>query len=296
MKLKHFAIPTALLALLLSGCGKQSITTQKQVYSADKVSATIKGTAKNLDKIDYQINNGTKHSVKVNQNTFFFQVPATLKNQTVKISHGSLNKTVTVNKQTSLGKYEQIKKSYNNNLVNASLPKDLTKQAVELQKQQAQLKALAKKDPQQAQTQAAELMQKSTKFKEQFGQASKQAKTKLNDQFLPDHPKDGIQDLVTAKNYTIQGNLDQGQTLSLVLGLKTKDLSSTAGQKAFGTALSLLANSTGANAQEVLKSFGKEVKEIKKNPSSTKSTTITNHGVKFDTAFSAKNIYILITK
>ena len=118
-------ILTAGLSLLLTGCSKVSLSTTAKTYSPDEMVAVVKGHTVNHNTVTYQIDNGTKHSVKVHDKTFVIQVPASDQQQKVKITvaHAGQQQqqTVTVNAAKKLGNYQQIVQKYNQMVVMSKL-------------------------------------------------------------------------------------------------------------------------------------------------------------------------------
>lgn len=100
------------LSFLLTGCSKVDLSTTAKTYTPDEMVAVVKGHTDNKNKVTYQIDNREKHSVKVHDKTFTIQIPASNKQQQVKLmaSHdGSQSqKTVTVKAAKDLGDYQQI--------------------------------------------------------------------------------------------------------------------------------------------------------------------------------------------
>ena len=87
--------------------------------------AVVKGHTANHNTVTYQIDNGTKQHVKVRDKTFVIQVPASDRQQKVKITvaHAGQQQqqTVTVNAAKKLGNYQQIVQKYNQMVVMSKL-------------------------------------------------------------------------------------------------------------------------------------------------------------------------------
>lgn len=125
-----------LLALTLAGCSNNALTTNKTDYHPTALTAVIKGDAK-TKTVHYQINNGATQTVNVKSGTYFFQVPASTKTQTVKVSAGTTHKTVTVHRVKALGNYRKLAAKYNQMTIASHLPAKVQKQLQAAQKNQA---------------------------------------------------------------------------------------------------------------------------------------------------------------
>lgn len=92
----------------------------------------------------------------------------------------------------------------------------------------------------------------------------------------------------------IRAVVSNSQLMGLTLVAESKKLNTTEGLNEFGSTLGTLAGVTGADAKKVLKEFADSTKSVKKGK--TTIDTIQSKGVKFDVAFSEKNIYIYVTR
>ncbi|ANN49780.1 hypothetical protein A6F53_11210 [Levilactobacillus brevis] len=277
-----------LLALTLAGCSNNALTTNKTDYHPTALTAVIKGDAK-TKTVHYRINNGATQTVNVKSGTYFFQVPASTKTQTVKVSAGTTHKTVTVHRVKALGNYRKLAAKYNQMTIASHLPAKVQKQLQAAQKNQAatqkKLTALAKTNPTAA-TAAAQKQQA------KMATAKKQAK----DELLPTSTSAGVKNLVATKDVTIRGNVQNGQLMGLALITPTKQMKTTAGKKQFGTTFALLGTSLDAKPKYVIKKFEKVLKDAKKKSTSTTTKTIYSNGVRFNTGFSTDHLYIYMTK
>lgn len=283
-----------LLTVTLAGCSN-ALTTNKSTYHPTALTAVVKGDAK-TKHVTYQVNDQAKHQVKVAAGTYFFQVPAAPKDQTVKITAGSAHKTVTVKATTKLATYQTFAKQYNQLVTASYLPTKVQKQLQTAQKTQAQTKkklaALAKTDPAAAATAAKQQQAAAQKLQAQLATA----KQKAHDQLLPTRASDGVQNLVTTKDATVRANVQDGQLMGLALIVPTKQMKTKNGQKQFGTTFALLGTTLKANPKTVIKKFEKVLKDAKSNSSSTNTKTIHSNGIRFNTGFSTDHLYIYMTK
>lgn len=107
-------IPT--FFMLLSGCSNLSITTTKNTYQPSGLVAVVKGKATKADKVTYKVNGITK-KVKMNDGHFAFSVPASYKNQNVKIvasdEKTSQTKIVSIQATKKMGDYTAFAQQYN---------------------------------------------------------------------------------------------------------------------------------------------------------------------------------------
>nr|WP_243461211.1 hypothetical protein [Oenococcus oeni] len=123
-------------------------------------------------------------------------------------------------------------------------------------------------------------------------------KSENKDNLLPKKLKNAIKNAVSNKNYIIRVNVANGRLIGISLIVPAKLLSSGSNKKSaqtFATTFALLANSLGANSKNVLEKFTKFAKEAKTSQT-TSLKTISSKGIKFDTGFSTKKIYIFITR
>lgn len=284
-----------LLALTLAGCSNSTLTTNKTSYHPTALTAVIKGDAK-AKTVNYQIDGGHKHQVKVNSGTYFFQVPASTKDQTVKLTAGSATKTVTVKRVTALGNYKKLAAKYNQMVIASYLPTKVQKQLQQAQKTQAatkkKLAALAKTNP----TAAAAAVQKQQVAAKQLAAKMATAKKQAKNDLLPTTAKDGLQNLSKTKDVTVRGNVQGGKLMGLAMIVPTKQMKTKSGQKNFGTTFALLGSTLDAKPKYVIKKFETVLKDAKKNSTSTTTKTIRSNGVRFNTGFSTDHLYIYMTK
>lgn len=284
-----------LLALTLAGCSNNALTTNKTDYHPTALTAVIKGDAK-TKTVHYQINNGATQTVNVKSGTYFFQIPASTKTQTVKVSAGTTHKTVTVHRVKALGNYRKLAAKYNQMTIASHLPAKVQKQLQAAQKNQAttqkKLAALAKTNP----TAAAAAAQKQQAAAKQLQAKMATAKKQAKDELLPTSTSAGVKNLVATKDVTIRGNVQNGQLMGLALITPTKQMKTTAGKKQFGTTFALLGTSLDAKPKYVIKKFEKVLKDAKKKSTSTTTKTIYSNGVRFNTGFSTDHLYIYMTK
>lgn len=284
-----------LLALTLAGCSNNALTTNKTSYHPTAMTAVIKGSAK-TKTVAYQINGGTTHHIKTDGGTYFFQVPAATKTQTVKLTAGKATKTVTVKPVTALATYKTFAAKYNQMVIASHLPTKVQKQLQQAQKTQAatkkKLAALAKTDPTAAAAAAQQQQAAAKKLQAQMATAKKQAQ----DDLFPTTTKDGLKNLVDTKDVTVRGNIQDGKLMGLSLIVPTKQMKTKAGQKAFGTTFALLGTTLKAKPKVVINKFKKVLKDAKKNSTSTNTKTIRSNGIRFNTGFSTDHLYIYMTK
>lgn len=279
----------SLLALTLAGCSSK-LTTNQTTYHPTALTAVIKGSA-GTKTVNYQIDHQAQKKAAVKTGTYFFQVPATTRDQTVKITAGTAHKTVTVKKVTALADYATFVKTYNQAMTASYLPTKVQKQLETAAATKQKLAALAKTNP----TAAAAAAQQQQAAAHTIQTAMATAKTKAHDQLLPTQTN-GLKNLSTTKSVTVRGNVQNGQLMGLALIVPTKQMETTSGQKAFGTTFALAANTLKANPKYVMKQFKKIIKDAKNNSSSTTTKTIRSHGIRFNTGFSADHLYIYLTK
>lgn len=284
-----------LLALTLAGCSNNALTTNKTSYHPTALTAVIKGEAK-AKTVQYQIDNGTKHRVQVSGGTYFFQVPAASKDQTVKVLAKRATKTVTVKKVKALGNYRQLAATYNQMVIGSYLPTKVQRQLQQAQKQQAatkkKLAALAKTDPAAAAAAAQQEQAAVKRLQAQMATAKRRAK----DDLLPTTAKDGVQNLIRNDDVTVRGNVQDGKLMGLAMIVPTKQMKTKTGQKKFGTTFALLGTTLKAKPKYVINKFEKVLKDAKKNSSSTTTKTIRSNGVRFNVGFSTTHLYIYMTK
>ena len=278
-------ILTAGLSLLLTGCSKVSLSTTAKTYSPDEMVAVVKGHTANQNTVTYQIDNGTKHSVKVHDKTFVIQVPASDRQQKVKITaaHGGQQQqqTVTVNAAKKLGNYQQIVQRYNQMVVMSKL----SPQEVQTLKAAAALKkAPSSPNPQLIQQlkQAQQVEQKVQQL--QSTTKSEQLPAQLN----------GIHNAVDNAAYTLRLNVQDGDLMGATMMIPVKSFKDKAQAQQFGTAFVLFSQALGANGKQVMHEF--ESKTKNQDKTQTTSKTIINHGIKYSIGFSTTELYVYITK
>lgn len=284
-----------LLTLTLAGCSSNQLTTNHQSYQPTALTAVIKGQA-SAKHVTYRIDNGTSQTANLKGGTYFFQVPAATKNQTVKITAGSAHKTVTVKKVAALGNYKKIAASYNQMATASYLPAKTQKDLQNAQTNQAatkkKLAALAQTDPAAAAAAVQQQKAAGQKLQQSLATAKKQAK----DDLLPTTTTTGLHNLATTKYTTVRGNVQAGHLMGLALLVPTKEMKTKTGQKKFITTFALLGNALGTKPKSVMKQFEKVMKDAKKNSSSTTTKTIHSNGVRFNVGFSTDHLYIYMTK
>ena len=278
-------ILTAGLSLLLTGCSKVSLSTTAKTYSPDEMVAVVKGHTANQNTVTYQIDNGTKHSVKVHDKTFVIQVPASNQQQKVKITaaHGGQQQqqTVTVNAAKKLGNYQQIVQKYNQMVVMSKL----SPQEVQTLKAAAALKkAPSAPNPQ--------LMQQ-MKQAQQVEQRVQQLQSTTKSEQLPAQ-LDGIHNAVDNAAYTLRLNVQNGDLMGATMMIPVKSFKNKALAQQFGTAFALFSQALGANGKQVMHEF--ESKTKNQDKTQTTSKTIINHRIKYSIGFSTTELYVYITK
>lgn len=278
-------ILTAGLSLLLTGCSKVSLSTTAKTYSPDEMVAVVKGHTANQNTVTYQIDNGTKHSVKVHDKTFVIQVPASDRQQKVKIAaaHGGQQQqqTVTVNAAKKLGNYQQIVQKYNQMVVMSKL----SPQEVQTLKAAAALKkAPSAPNPQ--------LMQQ-MKQVQQVEQKVQQLQSTTKSEQLPAQLS-GIHNVVDNSAYTLRLNVQNGNLMGATMMIPVKSFKDKAQAQQFGTAFALFSQALGANGKQVMHEF--ESKTKNQDKTQTTSKTIINHGIKYSIGFSTTELYVYITK
>lgn len=127
-KIKYFLILLIpIFFMVLSGCSSLSLTTTKDQYQASGLVAVIKGKATKATKLVYTLN-GEKHNVTMHSHEFAFSVPASDKNQDIKIvaSDGKSTETkiVTVKKAQPIANYTEFAQMYNYSTLLAGQPTD----------------------------------------------------------------------------------------------------------------------------------------------------------------------------
>lgn len=278
-------ILTAGLSLLLIGCSKVSLSTTAKTYSPDEMVAVVKGHTANQNTVTYQIDNGTKHSVKVHDKTFVIQVPASDQQKKVKITaaHGGQQQqqTVTVNAAKKLGNYQQIVQKYNQMVVMSKL----SPQEVQTLKAASALKkAPSAPNPQlmQQMKQAQQVEQKVQQL--QSTTKSKQLPAQLN----------GIHNVVDNSAYTLRLNVQNGDLMGATMMIPVKSFKDKAQAQQFGTAFALFSQALGADGKQVMHEF--ESKTKNQDKTQTTSKTIINNGIKYSIGFSTTELYVYITK
>ena len=278
-------ILTAGLSLLLTGCSKVSLSTTAKTYSPDEMVAVVKGHTANQNTVTYQIDNGTKHSVKVHDKTFVIQVPASDRQQKVKITaaHGGQQQqqTVTVNAVKKLGNYQQIVQKYNQIVVMSKLS---SQEVQTLKAASALKKAPSAPNPQlmQQMKQAQQVEQKVQQL--QSTTKSEQLPVQLN----------GIHNVVDNSAYTLRLNVQNGDLMGATMMIPVKSFKDKAQAQQFGTAFALFSQALGADGKQVMHEF--ESKTKNQDKTQTTSKTIINNGIKYSIGFSTTELYVYITK
>lgn len=278
-------ILTAGLSLLLTGCSKVSLSTTAKTYSPDEMVAVVKGHTANHNTVTYQIDNGTKQHVKVRDKTFVIQVPASDRQQKVKITAAhdgqQQQQTVTVNAAKKLGNYQQIVQKYNQMVVMSKL----SPQEVQTLKTAAALKkASSSPNPQ--------LMQQ-MKQAQQVEQKVQQLQSTTKNEQLPVQLS-GIHNVVDNSAYTLRLNVQNGDLMGATMMIPVKSFKDKAQAQQFGTAFALFSQALGANGKQVMHEF--ESKTKNQDKTQTTSKTIINNGIKYSIGFSTTELYVYITK
>ena len=273
------------LSLLLTGCSKVSLSTTAKTYSPDEMVAVVKGHTANQNTVTYQIDNGTKHSVKVHDKTFVIQVPASDQQQKVKITaaHGGQQQqqTITVNAAKKLGNYQQIVQKYNQMVVMSKL----SPQEVQTLKAASALKKASS-------TPNPQLMQQ-MKQAQQVEQKVQQLQSTTKSEQLPAQLS-GIHNVVDNSAYTLRLNVQNGNLMGATMMIPVKSFKDKAQAQQFGTAFALFSQALGANGKQVMHEF--ESKTKNQDKTQTTSKTIINHGIKYSIGFSTTELYVYITK
>ncbi|WP_283596672.1 hypothetical protein [Ligilactobacillus aviarius] len=273
------------LSLLLTGCSKVSLSTTAKTYSPDEMVAVVKGHTANHNTVTYQIDNGTKHSVKVHDKTFVIQVPASDQQQKVKITvaHAGQQQqqTVTVNAAKKLGNYQQIVQKYNQMVVMSKLS---PQEVQTLRAASALKKAPSVPNPQ--------LMQQ-MKQAQQVEQKVQQLQSTTKSEQLPAQLS-GIHNVVDNSAYTLRLNVQNGNLMGATMMIPVKSFKDKAQAQHFGTAFALFSQALGANGKQVMHEF--ESKTKNQDKTQTTSKTIINHGIKYSIGFSTTELYVYITK
>ncbi|BDZ31437.1 hypothetical protein RA086_09475 [Lactiplantibacillus sp. WILCCON 0030] len=319
-KTAFVAVTASLLAVVLAGCGQNTLTTTKSTYTRNGLVASVKGRS-NQKTVHYTLNDGQSKTTKVHNNTFIIQVPTKTTRQTVKLTAGSAKKTVYVKSAKRLTTYKKMATTYNQALIASKMTKSQQKAAQQLQaqgaalkQQQAKIQATVKTAEAQVaaggtaaatgaatlqaqqgaaaklQTQAASL-QTSQKT---VAAAMKTAKAKVTDELLPTKAPTGVTNVLTTKDYKIRMNVQSGDVMGTAMIVPTKAFKDKTRQKNFGTAFALLTSTSGANAKQVMKKFSKETKSNKS--STTTIDPIVSKGVHFTIGVSSSDLFIFMTK
>ncbi len=294
-----------LLLLIVSGVGyyifrPAKVEPDKTVYKASGLSTNIKGTATKNKFISYSINGGKKHSVRIRSNSFAINIPSSNKEQKVTIYNGNVSAKIVVKASKQLADYQKFAKKYNQSLIASSLPKSIIKKANELKKAQVAKQTTAAEIARMSRTEQLQLEEKNKELQQDAKEvqaATAKSKSEKKDNFLPKKLKNAIKNAVSNKNYIIRVNVANGRLIGISLIVPAKLLSGSDKKSAqtFATTFALLANSLGANSKNVLEKFTKFAKEAKTSQT-TSLKTISSKGIKFDTGFSTKKIYIFITR
>ncbi len=280
------------LGTLLSGCGRQ-ITTTKQTYHADGMVAVIKGNTNAKKQLTYQVDHQKAKQVTVNDGTFVIDVPVTNHSQQVKLIATSGQKQithqVTVAAVKPLGNFAKIKQQYNQIVMMAALSKAQQQTLLKAQGAQQQL--------QQAKTGKITLQPQTIAQLTQTAQAAQTviatAKQQSNALQLG-NGQDGITNAIKQNAVTLRTNISNQQLINATLIVPTTSLKNKTAMKQFGTVFAALSQALGANSQQVMQSFQKQIKGQKNTQTAVKS--IINHGIKYEVSFSKQALYIYISK
>ncbi|MGF2384799.1 hypothetical protein [Lentilactobacillus otakiensis] len=305
-KLFGLLVAAASLMLILSGCGKPTLTVSDHHLSANALAVTLKGKS-NQKQVDYTVNGGAKKTVKTNSGAFVISVPTKDYQQTVKLSTDGKHQTVTVAKADVVGSYQKMRTSYNQALTGAALPKKdqelaqgMAKQAAQLEKQAAALKsskATGMAAMQEKAQKAAALQKQAAKLKQtqaQLAPAMKKAQASVKDQLLPANPKSGIHNLISTDKMTLRANLAGDKVLGMAMMVPVSSLKHKKDLKPFIMSFSILTDSVGGNAKHALKEFQKSAKA--KKSTSTTAPIFHSNGITFSLGYSTSTLYVFVTK
>lgn len=301
----------------LAGCGNQKLTVGASTKTPSGMVAVIKGKTNKDAKISYQVKGQSKKSVKNTDGAYVIEVPATTKTQNVTVTSkkgsNTITKKVTIKKTKALAKYQTIASKYNQAVIGMSLSKSTQKKAQELAAAEkkakvssstAKAKAAIAKLPASQQKKALAKLQAEQKEMLALQKEAKEvqaamdsAKKKNKDKLLPTSLNNGVQNVITQKNYTVRANYQDKNLMGLTLIVPVKAMKKSSGQKDFGTVFALLTSEVGAKPKSVMKQF-KKVQKDAKNSTSTSTTThvIKSNGVKFQVGYSTTHLYIYITR
>ncbi len=313
-------LAAALLLLGLAGCGRPALSVKHQSYQPNGLAAVVKGTSRQK-AVQYQTDGGKKKTEKTHNGSFALTIPAKMTSQKVVLSANGAQKKVTVGKTGRLVPYSKLRQSYNQALTATALSKADKKKTTALQAKGVKLKqertklikqiAADKKKlaagnsaaasdlkiqaakGQQLKLQGTQLRKSAAEVKAAMNQAQKKVQNRL----LPTQSKAGIHNLVTTKQATIRTNIDHHQVVGVALMVPTSILKNKTNKQAtknFAITFSLLANGLGANAKQLMKDFQKESKSS--NTSQTTTKPLHSNGMTFAISFSAKKLYIYMTK
>ncbi|MEE8824777.1 hypothetical protein LASUN_25740 [Lentilactobacillus sunkii] len=317
-KLFGLLVAAASLMVILSGCGAPTLSVQSHHLNPDGLAAVVKGKS-NQKNVQYVIKNGSHSEAQNNEapiglggtdtisGAYAITVPTKAVKQTMRLSAGGKHQTVTIAKANVLSDYSTLQNKYNQALTGTALSKKDQKLAAGMKKQAADLKKTSEalktnkatsmsamqakaKQAQQIKTDAEKLKREQI----QLAGAMKQAQASVKDVLLPKNAKSGVNNLVKTKDFTIRTNVDNQKVVGIAMMVPTKGLKNKSQMKSFVMSFSILANSVGANAKQVLKDFQKITKD--KNKSSTTTPKIHSNGLTFSLGYSTTTLYIFITK
>jgi hypothetical protein len=124
--MRHFLKSIVALGtlLVLAGCGQLKLTTTKTQYRPTQMMTVIKGQASHGAQLTYQLN-GQQHTLKNNSGHFVLLVPASDRQQAVRIkaTQGGQQqlKTVHVTRQPAITSYAALALKYNGGLAQMRL-------------------------------------------------------------------------------------------------------------------------------------------------------------------------------
>ncbi|GEL15640.1 hypothetical protein [Pediococcus cellicola] len=310
-----------LLALFtLAGCGNHQLTVGATTKKPSGMVAVIKGKTNKGAKLSYQISGQSKKTVKNTDGAYIIEVPAKTKDQKVTVTSKDgtnvIHKKVIVKKTKALGNYKKVANSYNQAVIGMSLSKSTQQKAKQLAQAQqkaktagtqtsaAKAKAAIAKLPAAEQKKAVAKLKAQQKQMQALQQEAKEvqsamatAKKKNQDKLLPTSLKNGVQNVITQKNYTVRANYQDQNLMGLTLIVPTKAMKNKDRQKDFGTTFALLTTEVGAKPKSVMKQFAKFQKDAKNSTSTSTAThIIKSNGVKFQVGYSTTHLYIYITK
>lgn len=277
------------LGTLLSSCGKQ-ITTTKQIYHADGMVAVIKGNISGKKQLTYQIDHQKSRKTSVNDGTFTITVPVTAYQQHIKlIATNQITHDITVAAVKPLGNFRKIKQQYNRIVTMATLSKSQQQILLKAQQAQQQLQQVKNNNLTLQPQKITQLMQTVQAAQSIMTTATQQSKS-----LLIGKEQVGITNAIKQRTVILRTNISDQQLINATLIIPTTSLKNKTAIKQFGTVFVALSQALGANGQQVMQSFQKQIKGQKNTQTAVKS--IINHGIKYEVSFSKQALYIYISK